>query len=162
MTQAVSTKSDRATTLLAIQMMRMSGAYQAAELLRRQNGAKKLASAKKDSKEYAALLVLVGTWNAIGSTVRLALSSDSGGGGTSMKPGQSEEEYLDAIFENVPVCHVRQGIEDALKIIEQDWGVEAAPDFDWLYQEYLKWLERKEMGAAYQTAHCKGIRAFFG
>ena len=162
MTQAVSAKSDRAGTLLAIQMMRLNGNYQAAELLRRKTGAKAMAE-KKDPKDYAALLLLVNTWNAIASAVRLGLSDSAGGSGSpGMKPGQSEDEYLDAIFENVPVCHVYTGLHEAIEIIAADWGVEAAPDFDWLYQKYLEWLERKKKDPEYKAAHCKGIRAFFG
>jgi hypothetical protein len=157
MAETSDSKVNHSAALLAIHMMRMNAAYREAELVRRSKGAKAMA-AKKGSKDYAAIALLIGSWNAIGAAVRQAVP----GGSTSPTGDAFLDAYLNAIFETVPVCHMYSALKDAVEKIEKDWGEEFAPDFEWLYQEYLKWLERNKKSKGYKTAHCNGIRAFFG
>lgn len=148
-------KHDHSAALLALHQLRASPEYRAAELIRRGTTAKAMVK-KKTSKEYAAAILLIATWNTIGAAVRQVVESSSATGDAFL------DSYLDAIFENVPVCHMYQGLNAALDQIADDWGEDFAPDFQWLYNEYLKWLERNGKDEKYRARHCKGIRAMFG
>jgi len=154
-----STKHNHSAALLAIHALRTNPEYRAAEFIRRSKGAKAMV-AKKDTKDYAAALILIRTWNTIGAVVRQTVESSSS---TSSGLGQDfMDSYLDAIFEEIPICHMEQGLRQALDKIATDWGEDVAPDLSWLRQEYQKWLERTGKDDDYISRHCKGITAMFG
>ena len=90
--------SDEAALLLAIEALRGATEYQQAELMRRSLGAEQMARSKPDSKQYAGIRYLIGTWEGIAATVYAGAISK------------------DRFFETQPVCHMWDALEDGIKI----------------------------------------------
>lgn len=141
-----STASDMdQAALLAITALRSGTQYQAAEIIRRNLTAKAMASQPKTTAEYAAMRLLIGTWDAIAGVAR-----------------ESNKEFRDRLFEKTPVCHMWEALEDGVKAIRADLGKEYAADFEWLYKQNGRWISTNKKSRAYCSAASNGLHAFFG
>jgi hypothetical protein len=135
-------------TLLAIEAMRSGAAYQQAEMLRRslgENGAEQMASKGPASKEYAAVRLLIGTWEAIAAMV------------------QADPDSQTRFFETQPVFHMWDALKDGVKRIQKDLNCpHFAKNFESLACDYDAWCDRSKKSKAYRTQACNGITARFG
>jgi hypothetical protein len=136
--------------LFEIHLLRSSVPYHAAEVLRRQTigGAAAMAAAGETTQEYAAVRLLVSTWETIALRVK---------GNTALKI---------PFCENNPVGHMWDALWPGIKIIRGNAfrtkaaGTYYAREFQLLNGTYRRWLNTKP--ASYQTAALEGINAQFG
>jgi len=133
--------------VLEVIALRSGPAYQAAEALRRKKfggakGAKQI-SAKPGSAEYAALRLLIGTWDAIAHQI-LAL------------PDRERVPF----YETNPIGYMWKLLEPAIIQIRKEVGKQYAKRFEDLYKAYAAWLAQQP--ADYQTAADNGLSAQFG
>jgi hypothetical protein len=148
---------DETSTLVAIQTLRTNSAYHDAEILRRktEGGAANMALAAEDSPEYAAIHLLINTWEAIAVLM-------------------SGLEQRDRIYEVTPVCHMHNHLKDAItNIVLKHTKLKTADElsipnagyganFSILANDYDNWLKRKNKSAQYITGACDGMYACFG
>ncbi|HEY3068264.1 MAG TPA: hypothetical protein VGL09_20940 [Methylomirabilota bacterium] len=130
--------------LLAITGLRSGADYRAAEITRRKIGAKQMVAKGPSSSEYASVRLLIGIWDNIAASAR------------------NDDPLLDRIFEHIPVCHMYEALREAVEMLREEFGDEYAVDFEWLYQQYLLWLERHGKGPEYRAMICGGLHAMFG
>lgn len=134
--------------LFDILLLRSSPEYHAAEVLRRQvGGAAVMAASGPTTAEYAAVRLLIGTWETIAIQVR---------GNAALKV---------PFYETNPVGHMWDALSPGVKTIRGKSfkgraGIYYAREFDSLNRAYRRWLQDKP--AAYQTAALQGINAQFG
>lgn len=134
-----------AAALLAVEALRSGSEYRAAELLRRSIGSKEMASHPQTTKEYAAVRLLIGTWDAIGAMARQG------------------DLPKDKLFETSPVCHMWEALSDAVKIIRRERDGDCyAENFEWLYKASLSWMKKNKKSRKYCSANRSGIQALFG
>ena len=101
-----------------------------------------MANSNSMTEEHAGGRLLIGTWNDIGATVK------------------GSQFNRDRIFQTLPICHMWQKLEPAVVVFRATLGQDYAADFEWLYNEFLGWVEPK--GSAYKTQSCNGMQALFG
>lgn len=133
--------------LFDILLLRSSPEYHAAEVLRRQIGADVMASSGPNTAEYAAVRLLVGTWETIAVRVR------------------GDEALKVPFYETNPVGHMWDALAPGIKIIRAKsfkgrGAVYYASQFGSLNRAYRRWLSTKP--ADYRTAALQGINAQFG
>jgi hypothetical protein len=148
---------DENDALVAIQTLRTQPAYQQAERLRRKTkgGAAAMATAPDDSEEFAAVHLLVNTWETIATVLDGVASKDR-------------------IFEITPVCHMHNNLKDALAGISlRHAKLKSASDFDVpnggyaakftkLANDYHGWMIEKQKSSLYISGACDGMYACFG
>jgi hypothetical protein len=117
--------------------------YRQAMLLSRRRGPENLANADKNSEEYAAVRLLIGTWNEIATFC----------GGFSAKQRSQ-------FFRSHPVSLAWQYLEPATLIIRQDIDEVFAMEFESLHKQYQKWIESRG-GRRYTTGQLQAINAKF-
>jgi len=120
-----------------------SNEYRKAFQLSRRLGPEAMAKAGKDSDEYSAIRLLIGTWD------RIAFI----GKGFSAKQRQQ-------FFRNHPVSLVWQRLEPATKPIRNDTDKRFAKEFEDLHNQYQKWISSKD-GQEYRTYQQQAIHALF-
>jgi len=131
------------TQLLAtLYMMRTNAPYQEAEALRRTSVVAEMAHADKTSEEYAAVFMLINTWESI-SVLVLEL----------------DEKDRDFLFGTLPVLFMFTELNDAIEIISCDIPGYAA-NFRLLSKRQAEWLKFKD--DHYQTGEKSGMHALFG
>jgi hypothetical protein len=148
---------DESAALVAIQTLRTNPVYQQAERLRRktEGGAASMATAPEDSEEFAAVHMLVSTWEAIATILESV-------------------EHKDRIYEITPVCHMHNHLKDAISGISmRHANLRSADDFDIpnggygakfakLANDYHSWMLEKRKTTGYITGACGGMYACFG
>jgi hypothetical protein len=148
---------DESAALVAIQNWRSNPVYKQAEILRRNTsgGAAAMAAAPENSDEYAAIHLLVNTWEAIATLL-------------------DHVENKDHIFEITPIGHMHENLKDAVAaLVLKHARVESAADFSVpnlgfgakfakLANDYNSWLIERQKSAYYITASRGGIHAYFG
>ena len=103
-----------------------------------------MARAAVASEEYAAVRLLIGTWDSIATRV---LAGD-----IPMIP----------FFQSNPVSHMWDALKDGIyEIRERSKGPTYATDFEALFNAFDDWLKTKD-GKKYKTAAAQGINAHFG
>ena len=102
-----------------------------------------MASCPPTSEEYAAIRLLVATWDAIAARVRAG------------------DIPVDPFFETNPVSHMWEALVSAINIIK---GTTPgyADNFRWLYKRYKKWLDQSDKSRRYRTAARVGMNSGFG
>jgi hypothetical protein len=148
---------DENTALVSIQNWRSTPVYKGAEILRRNTagGAVAMANAPDNSDEFAAVHLLVNTWEAIATLL-------------------DEVENKDRIFEITPICHMHNNLKDAIPVLSlRHTNLISAADFvipnggygarfSKLANDYDNWLIEKQKSAQYITGACSGLHAYFG
>jgi len=134
-------------SLLEIAALRSNTKYQAAEQLRRKTGdAKLMARASETSDEYAAVRLLIGTWETI------AMRYEAG--------GFTDDEF----FRGLPIGYMWNALKDAIGIVRAAMGEKAgkeyARSFQGLSNTYDAW--RKKSDKQYDSGADSGIHALFG
>ena len=132
---------DKIQLLASLYMMRTSPWYQQAETLRRGKDVAKMAADKK-SPEYAALHLLINTWEAI-SVLVLELN----------------EEDRNFVFATLPAHHMFTELNDAIEVLGAKTPA-FATNFRLLSKHQLEWLKFKD--DHYQTGSKAGMHALFG
>jgi hypothetical protein len=136
---------DENALLLGITILRSDHHYHAAEMLRRQTdgGAATMAGARSDSREYAAVRLLISTWDSIAVLMRRVRTKDK-------------------IYEVTPICHMYEVLEPAIMYFRRETP-EFAAEFEKLNVDYRAWLRKKKKSATYVSAACGGLlHARFG
>jgi hypothetical protein len=133
------------SALLDVLAIRSGVAYREAERLRRRIGESKLmALSPMSSEEYAAVRLLIGTWDSIAARVRA---------------GDIPE---DSFFQSNPVQHMWEALEGAIRVIaKRSKGKSYAENFRWLRRRFRTWLA-KPTSRKYRTAAKMGTNAHFG
>lgn len=148
---------DETAALVAIHTLRIQPAYQQAERLRRKarGGATELANGKEDTEEYAAVKLLVNTWETIAAILESV-------------------ESRDRIYEILPICYMHNALKDAVVIISLKHANLKGPEqfdvpnngygakFTKLSNDYKSWLLEKHKTTQYISGACGGMQAFFG
>jgi hypothetical protein len=148
---------DETEALVAIHTLRIHPAYQQAERLRRKTkgGAAAMAAASEDSEEFAAIHLLLSTWEVIATIMESVASKDR-------------------IFEVTPVCHMHNHLKDALSGVSLKHAKLKSPnDFDVpnggyaakftkLANDYHGWMIGKQQSSLYISGACDGMYACFG
>ena len=131
--------------LLGVIALRSGVEYREAERLRRRIGdSGKMAEYPISSDEYAAVRLLIGTWDSIATRVRA---------------GDIPEG---AFFESNPVQHMWDALKDGVTVIRnRSKGPRYARDFQWLVTRLRAWL-KKPGNRKFRTASVEGINAHFG
>lgn len=117
--------------------------YRKSFQLSRRQGPEELAQADKDSEEYAAIRLLIGTWD------RIAIFGE----GFSAKQRQQ-------FFRSHPVSLVWKCFEPAIQVIRRDTDERFAKPFENLNNQYEKWTTSKD-GREFSTAQRQAIVALF-
>lgn len=152
----MATPADINSMLFDILMLRISPAYHAAEVMRRDRGEVAMANSPEGSEAYAAIRLLIGTWEGIAIRVR------------------ANEPVKIPFYKENPVGHMWNALEPAIAIIQKEkievrvkgktkivtFGKRYAGQFKLLNDAYMGWLALQP--ADYQTAHLGGINAQFG
>ena len=133
---------DYPTFLLTVTQLRSNAAYQAAEMMRRKASGVALASADQGSPEFAAFLLLIGTWQRIGILARMLDRSE-----------------LHRLFKCTPAKLMWGYLSEGVERIGNP--AEITPDFLWLVQQYDEW-QRTEDGSRYSSQTPQIICAMFG
>jgi hypothetical protein len=129
--------------LLEIAALRSSAEYRAAELRRRQQGdSGSMANAPESSADYAAVRLLIGTWDAI------AIRYEGG--------GFNDDEF----FTGLPVGYMWEALKNAIKDIRAKKGDDYASNFESMYKSYVAW--RKKYDKKYESGADSGVHALFG
>jgi hypothetical protein len=133
--------------LFDILLLRTSPQYHAAEVMRRQLGADTMAASPQNSDAYAAVRLLIGTWEVIAKRVK--------GNG----------ELRIAFYDTNPVGHMWNALEPGISIIRtRDFKGKAskhyAEEFQRLNRHYGTWLKKQPQ--SYRSAAMDGIAAQFG
>lgn len=133
--------------LFDILFLRSSPEYHAAEVMRRQMTAAVMASSPSTTEAYAAIRLLIGTWETIALRVR------------------ANDPLKVPFYDTNPVGHMWDALKPAIVIIRGGFGSKAigrfyAYEFRLLNAAYRRWLRGKP--ASYQTAALQGINAQFG
>jgi hypothetical protein len=148
---------DEAAALVAIQNLRSNLTYQDAEKLRRKTkgGAATMADAPENSAEYAAIQLLINTWETIATLVAGVANKDP-------------------IYEVTPICHVYNNLKEAFTPIGlRCTGLKSVEDFDVpnagygakfaiLNNDYNNWMIEQNKSGHYVTGAHGGIHAMFG
>ncbi len=132
-------------TILEVVALRSSVAYQAAESVRQKkygNKAQKKINLKYGTSEYAALRLLIGTWDSIGHQV-LSL------------PNAERVPF----YQTNPVKYMWKLLEAAILEIRKHVGNHYARNFENLTKAYDAWLQTQPPD--YQTAADNGLTAQF-
>ena len=133
---------DKIQLLASLYMMRTNTHYQQAESLRRRKVVAEMANADKKSPEYAAINLLINTWEAI-SVLVLDLN----------------QEDRNFVFGTLPALHMFTELNDAIEIIGSKTPA-FATNFRLLSKHQLEWLKFKD--DHYQTGAKAGMHALFG
>jgi hypothetical protein len=132
--------------LAAIQQMRLSPDYQAAEAIRQSIGAQAMALSPPTTQPYAGLRLMIGTWDTIAHRV------------------QGNDALKIPFYQNNPVGYMWLQLLPGIKVIRGEFSRAAqhyyAKPFEQLDRAYMRWL--KKQPAAYRTAALQGINAQFG
>jgi hypothetical protein len=133
------------SALLDVLALRSGTAYREAERLRRRIGSSRdMAMSSMTSDEYAAVRLLIGTWDSIAARVRAG------------------DIPMDPFFESNPVIHMWDALSDAITVIKRrSKGPKYAENFKWLCKKCRAWL-KKPKNRKYRTASVQGINAHFG
>jgi hypothetical protein len=125
--------------------LRMSDTYRAAEALRRNSAPADMATASQNSPEYAAIRLLIGTWERIAMFVE-----------------EFTEPQRRRFFRCHPVLLVWQSLLPAVDILRQsgDVGPRFASEFEWLANQYRHWSETID-GQEYRTDAQQSVCALF-
>lgn len=114
-----------------------------------------MAQADDHSDEYAAIHLLVNTWETIATIIE----------GVSSK---------DLIFAITPICHMHRELKDAISALSlKHAGLKSGDDFDVpnngygakftkLANDYNSWLVGTHKTTQYITGACGGMHAYFG
>jgi hypothetical protein len=143
MSKATLGPCDANAALANILTLRRDSGYQAAELLRQQQGAEWMAEQPQDTQAYGAVRLLIGTWESIAMQVLAGCPPADG-----------------PFFDANPVGYMWDGLKDGIKVIRDDLGQQYASNFESLNKKYRNWL--KKQTATYQTGALDGINAQFG
>lgn len=126
--------------------MRLSPAYQAAELIRQRIGAAEMASSPESSAEYGALRLMVGTWENIAVRVR------------------GNDPLKMPFYQTNPVGYMWNKLSPGIGIVRTGFkkrsGALYAHQFYLLNRAYTTWLNTQP--PMYRTAALEGINAQFG
>jgi hypothetical protein len=146
------TQAEINAALLDILQLRMSPEYHAAEVMRREKGAARMASFPESSPEHAAVRLLIGTWEGIAIRVR------------------ANPELRVPFYVSNPVGHMWDALEPALEVIRAGFVGSGkrgaairqlyASNFRWLNRAYRTWLSDQD--PEYRSAALQGINAQFG
>ena len=136
-----------ATELSEIQALRLSPAYQAAELIRQQIGAAAMAAYPPASVQYGGLRLMIGTWETIAIKVR------------------GNDALKEPFYQNNPVGYMWNKLSPGIKAIRKVSKIKAVKalygnQFSLLNTAYGRWL--KDQPADYRSAALSGISAQFG
>ena len=152
----MTTPADINSMLASIQLLRTSPAYHAAEVMRRERGEVSMANSPEGSEAYAAIRLLIGTWEGIAVRVR------------------TNAPLKIPFYKENPVGHMWSALEPAIGIIRKakittkvkgktktlSFGSRYAGQFKLLNDEYMGWLALQP--ADYRSAALGGIHAHFG
>jgi hypothetical protein len=127
--------------ILKITELCSSTEYRAAMRLSRRERAETLAQRDQNSDEYAAIRLLIGTWD------RIATISDE----------FSHEQY-ERFFRMHPVSLIFQTFQRAIQIIREQTNERFAEDFEALHKRYQKWLRGQ---LQYTSIDDEGIHGLF-
>jgi hypothetical protein len=132
--------------LSEILQLRLKPEYQAAEAIRRVMGAAAMAASTPTSPQYAAVRLMIGTWETIAIRVR------------------GNDPLKVPFYQNNPVGYMWSQLSPGIKVIRGEFKARSrhyyAMQFDRLNRAYMKWL--KSQPPAYRTAALEGINAQFG
>jgi hypothetical protein len=117
--------------------------YRKAFQMARRKRPEAMAKADKDSEEYAAVRLLIGTWD------RIALWDDA----FSAKQRQQ-------FFAHHPISLVWKCLEPATYVIRNDTDKRFAADFENLHKKYEKWTHTKD-GQEFKSPTVQAIHALF-
>lgn len=117
--------------------------YRKAFQLVRRQGAEALARADKSSDDYAAIRLVVGTWDRI-ATVASDFSA----------------KQLQQFYRHHPIGLMWSRLEPAINLIRDDIDEGFAAEFDDLHTKYDKWTKTKA-GRRYSTAQQQAVNACF-
>jgi hypothetical protein len=117
--------------------------YRKAFQLARRNGPERLANANKDSEEYAAIRLLIGTWD------RIAMFSQA-----------FNAKQRQQFFRSHPVSLVWKCLEPAITAIRSSTDKGFAKSFEDLHNQYQKWIASKA-GSEFRTAQQQAIIGLF-
>lgn len=125
--------------------LRISVPYQTADALRRASSAEAMARTAQTSNEYAAVRLLIGTWDRIAMFVQ----------------GFNERQRR-RFFRCHPVLMVWLALAPAVQVIRQSGqvGPRFAIEFENLAEQYRKWTETKD-GQEYRTQAQQAVCALF-
>lgn len=149
---------DETAALIAINNLRSQPAYLQAELLRLRTtgGAVALAEASQYSDEYAAIHLLVNTWETIAAIV------------------EGVVDGKDRIFSTQPICYMHRSLKDAIVILSRKHaGLAEGVEFDIpnnglgakftkLANDFDSWCLATHKPTQYITGACSGMQAYFG
>lgn len=129
--------------LLEIAALRNSPEYRAAEQTRRAKGAETLARAEDSSADYAAVRLLIGTWETIA---------------TRFAAGDIPKVEF---FKALPIWYMWLALKGAVMEIRKKPGMKQyATSFEDLAKAYKAWLDKQP--ADYQSGAESGVHAHFG
>jgi hypothetical protein len=117
--------------------------YRKAFQLMRRQGAERLARTDKSSDEYAAIRLVIGTWDRI-ATVANDFSA------------KQRQQF----YRHHPIGLMWSRLETAINLIRDDIDPGFAVEFDDLHTKYDKWTKTKA-GERYRTAQQQAINACF-
>ena len=117
--------------------------YREAFHMSRRKGPEEMAKADKNSDEYAAIRLLIGTWD------RISIF------GKDFNPKQRQQ-----FFRHHPVSLVWKRLEPATKVIRYDTDEKFAREFEGLHKQYQKWTESKD-GEEFRTTQQQAIGGLF-
>jgi hypothetical protein len=125
--------------------LRVSAPYQAAEALRRASSAEAMARMEENSREHAAIRLLIGTWERIAMFVE-----------------DLNEAQRRRFFKCHPVSMVWLALKPAVYAIRQSGhvGPRFATDFEKLAGQYEKWTQTAD-GQEYRTEAQQAVCALF-
>jgi hypothetical protein len=153
MGETIMTDNDVLHVILQIAHLRSNPAYREAELMRRQlgpDGAEKMAKSPQDSPEYAAIRLLIGTWNRIAIFVE----------------GFSQKQ-LRRFFRCHPVALTWKVLKPGVEVIRAATGVPEpvhrnyARQLEDLAGKYDKWIKSAD-GKEYRSEAQQAVCADFG
>jgi hypothetical protein len=138
------TDAELAQIIIQLTQLRSGVEYQKAFRLLRRNRPDDMANADKKSDEYAAIRLLVGTWDRIAQIV-----------GRLSPPEQVQ------IF----VCHpfglMWRSLEPAIEVLRKNIDPSFAADFEAVHRQYYDWT-RTEGGHNFNTLSRQAVHACFG
>jgi hypothetical protein len=141
--EAQMTESEFLQLTLQLAQLRAGTEYQKAFRLVRRNRPEQMARADKNSEEYAAIRLLIGTWEGIAII------------GNGFSAAQRKR-----FFRCHPVLLLWRLLEPAAKVIRSETDKRFAKEFEDLAMSYRVWTESKD-GQEFRTAEQQAICARF-
>jgi hypothetical protein len=136
------TENEVLQVIMHANQLRSNTEYRNAFRLMQGNRPEKMAAADKKSDEYAAIRILIGTWEAIAILA-------SGFNAAQRK----------RFFKSHPVSLMWQSLEPAIKVIRSSEGAAFAQEFEALYKQYPQATGKPGTKAAYASGAPQGITA---